>query len=171
MYINSPIISENGTAENNNNSIASLTPDGCGMGQLKRRRDAVVSNGSGNGRVSVVSDVDDVFNTSTEMASELSEAATEAGDDAESPTVRDFTKKHDSVSYVLDLGGENSTSICAGLPPLSATYNLLAPGSPWTPRRNGLVRSASLRYPHRPYNAHHWLSEQFPGTCVGKTIR
>ncbi|XP_057372483.1 rho-associated protein kinase 1-like isoform X2 [Daphnia carinata] len=155
----SPIISENGSGENNNNSIASLTPDGGGTGQIKRRRDAVVSSGNGHGRrASVQSDVDDVFgaNTSTEMASELSEAAAEAGGDAELPTVRDFTKKHDSVSYVLDLGGENSPSGSAGMLPLSATYHLVPPSSPWMSRRNsGLVRSASLRYPpNRPFNAH-----------------
>ncbi|XP_046633489.1 putative uncharacterized protein DDB_G0271606 isoform X2 [Daphnia pulicaria] len=163
----SPIISESGTGENNNNSITSLTPDGTG-GQVKRRRDAVVSNGSGKGRAaSVLSDVDDVFSPNTTAATTTTDAtmgdstppelASSGDDDAESPTVRDFTKKNDSVSYVLELGGEHSpSSICGGISPLSAPYALLTPGSPWTSRRSsGLVRSASLRYPHRPYNAHH----------------
>jgi hypothetical protein len=144
-----------------------LTPDGTG-GQVKRRRDAVVSNGSGKGRAaSVLSDVDDVFSPNTTAATTTTDAtmgdstppelASSGDDDAESPTVRDFTKKNDSVSYVLELGGEHSpSSICGGISPLSAPYALLTPGSPWTSRRSsGLVRSASLRYPHRPYNAHH----------------
>ena len=160
MKQHSPIISESGTGESNNNSITSLTPDGCNNGQVKRRRDAVVSSGNGP-TPSVLSDVDDVFSpntttTATRMESTSPEATATAEDDAESPTVRDFTKKNDSVSYVLDLGGEHSPSVCGGIPPLSAPYALLTPGSPWISRRSsGLVRSASLRYPHRPYNAHH----------------
>jgi hypothetical protein len=53
--------------------------------------------------------------------------------------VRDFTKKNDSVSYVLDLGAGASS---ATLSPLT-----LPPTSPWARRRN-LVRFSSLRYPH-----------------------
>ena len=140
LLCNSPIIAETSKdSENNNNNSVKLPQDG---NQVKRRRDATVSNGSGNG-ASASSDVDEVFSPV------VTKAAAEAEEDDPSPTVRDFTKKNDSVSYVLDLGGEHSPT---GPPPLSATY--LTPGSPWIPRRN-LTRSASLRYPHRPY-AHHW---------------
>jgi hypothetical protein len=100
----SPIISESGTGaennNNNNNSITSLTPDGTG-GQVKRRRDAVVSNGSGKGRAaSALSDVDDVFSPNTTTTDATLGDSTKppelaSGDDAESPTVRDFTKKND----------------------------------------------------------------------------
>ena len=141
LLCNSPIIAETSkdSENNNNNNSVKLPQDG---NQVKRRRDATVSNGSGNG-ASASSDVDEVFSPV------VTKAAAEAEEDDPSPTVRDFTKKNDSVSYVLDLGGEHSPT---GPPPLSATY--LTPGSPWIPRRN-LTRSASLRYPHRPY-AHHW---------------
>lgn len=106
------------------------------VNQVRRRRDTAMSNGSGN-ETSASSDVDEVFGpVMTEMAD----------DDQASPTVRDFTKKNDSVSYVLDLGGEFTPT---GAPPLP----YLTPSSPWTPRRN-LVRFASLRYSHRP-STHH----------------
>lgn len=103
---------------------------------MKRRRDTATSNGSGN---DTSSDVDEVFGPVTSETADHHQAS--------SPTVREFTKKNDSVSYVLDLGGGEFTP--TGASPLP----YLTPSSPWTSRRN-LVRFASLRYSHRP-STHH----------------
>ncbi len=90
------------------------------------------SAGSSRGNSSCGSiDVDDVFQTSP--------AGQPLGRPA-SPTIRDFTEKNDSVSYVLDIGDRSPSASPLGPPP--ALF-------PWPIRRNNLVRSASLRYPAR----------------------
>lgn len=90
------------------------------------------SAGSSRGNSSCGSiDVDDVFQTSP--------AGQSLGRPA-SPTIRDFTEKNDSVSYVLDIGDRSPSASPLGPPPAL---------SPWPIRRNNLVRSASLRYPAR----------------------
>jgi len=126
----SPIIAENGDreGETNNNDQNGL------LVKVNKTPTATASSSSRNSGLSPPSDVaivDDVFN-STEVAAE--------GDET-SPTVRDFTKKNDSVSYVLDLGAGASSAT------LSPALTLPSPASPWARRRN-LVRFSSLRYPH-----------------------
>lgn len=82
------------------------------------------------------SDTENNNNSSAESSSETSDD-TDAVDDVfnstSSATVRDFTKKNDSVAYILDLGQSSPVSLYP------------TPVSPWQRRRN-LVRFSSLRW-------------------------
>lgn len=130
----SPIVAEtNGKPNGDSVHHSPPTPERDGHSCKTRRSDAD----------SGTSDVDDVFHSTPSLVTDL----------PSSPAVRDFTKKNDSVSYVLDIGehspstsggggGGGGSGSTPGLPPL-----LMA--SPWPLRRNHLVRSASLRYPTR----------------------
>lgn len=111
------MILENGLdGENNNVKLSSRKSSG----SSSTRRASSDANTS--------SDADDVFGGPTSAAAAATQLLAGRPADPSTPTVRDVTKKNDSISYVLELGDEQPQT----------------PPSPWQ-RRRPLGRSYSLR--------------------------